>query len=55
MIVSRSFLVSTFTLASIVTSVSASLPGELLVKRQNDTIGTNLYNCHDNCGKEFYD
>jgi len=53
MAISMSFLLNAFILATIVTSVSASFPAELLVKRQNDTVGTNLYNCHDNCGKEF--
>jgi hypothetical protein len=39
-------------LASTAFATLHSLPAPLIAKRQNpnDTVGTNLYNCHNNCG-----
>lgn len=36
----------------LISTVYGALPEALLFQRQdvNDTVGTNLYNCHDNCG-----
>jgi hypothetical protein len=39
-----------------VSTAFASLSVALITKRQdaNDTVGTNLYNCHDNCGWSYF-
>jgi hypothetical protein len=51
MVLSVSLLANALTLGSFATLEFASLSHELLVKRQNSSIGTNSYNCHKNCGK----
>lgn len=50
--VAITLFVKVATLTGLLTPVLASLPDNVLKREDSadDTVGTNLYNCHDNCG-----